>query len=265
MDKAKKTVNLTIPLSPFFPIGSVFPWDAPFHTEDITSYKVNAARLFYISMGSDTGTRLMGPGLFGPDAPKVDSLALDTLVNRSTILLSIPKAARQAIDAEDVERAFSRVGAWDPGDAVLLATGWGDQQRWKTLGENYALESPYLTLQAAECLLTYLEKYQSNLFLTDCAYLERLGDKFVRWEWMNVPPWQRPAWPSEEAQAYLRHFTRDMAEADWVVTRRILQKTWAIAGLANCGSLPSQRLRITCLPMFVQEAGEAPCTVIAEI
>ena len=260
-----KTVNLTIPLYPFFPVGSIFPWDAPFRTEDITSYERNAARLFYISMGSDSGTRLMGPGLISQDAPKIHTLALDTLVNRPTQVLSIPKSARQAIDADEVDRAFNQASNLSIGDAVLIATGWGDDQRWKALGEDYALQSPFFTPQAADCLLFHLEQIQTNLLLTDCAYLDQIGMRFVRQEWMNVPPWQRPGWPSDAAQAFLRHYTAEMAQADWTVTRRILGKTWAIAGLANCGALPPKRLTVTCLPMFVQDAGEAPCTVIAEV
>ncbi len=259
-----KVVNLTIPLYPFFPVGSTFPWDAPFRTEDITSYERNAARLTFISMGGDSGTRLMGAGLFSSDAPKLESLPLDTLVNKKTRVLSIPKGAREAIDADEVNRAFSQAADLAMGNAVLIATGWGDGQRWKILGERFALESPYFTRPAADCLLDYLARYRTNLLLTDCAYLDHLGAQFVRKDWIKAPAWQRPGWPSDQAQGYLRQYTADQALADWAVTRRILAHTWAIAGLANCGALPAKQVRITCLPMFVQGAGEAPCTVVAE-
>jgi kynurenine formamidase len=260
-----KTINLTAPLSPFFPIGSVFPWDAAFRTEEIASYERNAARLFYISMGSDSGTRLMGPGLVSPDAPKIQSLSLDRLVNRVTRVVQIPKAAGEAIEAKEVKSALSKLTDLANGEAILIATGWGDGQKWKTVGEKYALESPYFTPKATEVILSVLEKNQSDLLLTDCAYLDRLGSPNVRAEWASLSPWLRPPWPSDQAQAYLRHYTAEMVKADWPVTLRVLEKTWAVAGLVNCGQLPSRRIRLTCLPMFVQDAGEAPCTVIAEI
>ena len=57
MIEAKQMQNLTLPISAYFPVGSVFPWDSPYYTEDIATIERNRAHLFYISMGSGTGTR----------------------------------------------------------------------------------------------------------------------------------------------------------------------------------------------------------------
>jgi len=257
--------NLTIPLYPYFPVGSVFPWEAPFRTEDIATVERNSARLFYISMGSETGTRLLGPGLASATAPKVQDISLELLINRPTTVLLISKGEAEAITPDDIEAAFERASELQQGDAILIATGWGDDARWKSLGEKFALESPFFSLEACEVLLSHMKRNKSELLLTDCAHLDRIGSKHARQEWAELPAWLRPAWPSDQAQAYLRRYTAEMARADWAVTLKLTSQLWVVAGLANCGQLPAKRVRLTCLPMFIQGAGEAPCTVMAEL
>lgn len=257
--------NLTIPIYPYLPIGSLFPWESAYWTEDIATIERNEARLFFISMGGGTGTRLMGPGLAFDNAPKIHQVDLELLVNRYATVLSIPKGESDAITPQDVQTAFQGAGGLQQGDAIVLATGWGDDTRWKKLGERYGLNSPYLTPEAAETLISIMEQNDSDLLLTDCAYLDRIGNRYAREEWLSVPSWQRPVWPSDQAKAYLRHYTPEMVQEDWATTLAVVNKVWAVAGLANCGQIGTQPVRVTVLPMFVQDAGEAPCTVVAEI
>ena len=255
-------INLTAPFYPYFPGGSQFPWEAPFFTEDIATYERNAARLFYISMGSETGTRLMGPGLVSPDGLKIHDFPIQSLVNRPTCVLHVKKGAGEAITAADLQNALDQGGQPQPGDAWLVATGWGDGQRWKEINSRYALETPFFSIDAAAFLLHSMQASASDLLLTDCVYLDDLAHSSHA-EWLDAPGWRRPSWPSDQARVYLRDYTSQQVCQDFKITFLLLEKIWAIAGLANCGELPAGRVRLNGLPMMVQNAGEAPCTVVA--
>src|SRR3712207_829394 len=91
MIEANQMHNLTLPISAYFPVGSVFPWDSPYYTEDIATIERNRAHLFYISMGSGTGTRLRTPGFGSPEGAQVREIVLDSLVNRDAVVLKIAK------------------------------------------------------------------------------------------------------------------------------------------------------------------------------
>ncbi len=257
--------NLTLPIAPYFPIGAVFPWESAYWTEDIATIERNVAHLFFINMGSQTGTRLLGPGLSTREGRKVHELPLTALVNRMAHVLPIAKGAGEAIDARDIAAAFDVAGSICTGDAIVIATSWGDNGRWKGMGEAYALESPYFTPAAAATLLEKMAAASSDLLLTDCAHLDRAGGATARDEWASLAPWLRPTFPSEQARAYLRHYSAEKMQADWAATLTLTRDVWAVAGLANCGALGAGRVRLTILPMFVQDAGSAPCTVVADM
>lgn len=257
-------VNLTLPIAPYGPIGSTFPWESPYWTEDIATVERNGAHLSYISMGSGTGTRLRGPSFARADAPSTAQCDLDVLVNRDAVVLRIPKRAGEAISPADVDAAIAASGDWR-GSAVVIVTGWGDEERWRELGERYALESPHFTLEAAQQLRSVMRERTSDLLLTDCAHLDRIGAAHARAEWASAVPWQRPPWPSDQAKTYLRHYSPQNVQADWAASIALTRDAWAVVGLVNGGALRERRVRLTILPMFIQDVGEAPCTVVAEL
>lgn len=257
-------INLTIPLYPNFPGGSVFPWESPFQTEDIATYDRNGARLFYIALASETGTRLMGPSLVKSTGASVAEASLPDLLNRDTSVLRISKGPGEAITCSDLDAALKNVSPLQAGDALLIATGWGDEKRWKKIGSDYATRSPYFTQQAAHRLLEIMQDAESNLLLTDCVYLDQPANSLHHRPWLEAPAWMRPPFPSDQARSYLRCYTTEMVQMDWPITIQMLSHVWAVVGLANCGSFTADRLRVSCLPMFIDEAGEAPCTIVAE-
>lgn len=256
-------INLTVPLYPYFPGGSQYPWEAPFITEDIATYEQNAARLFYISLGSEVGTRLLAPGFICPQGMKIQDFPLQELINRNACVLHVTKGAGEAITAKDLQESLDKGEEPQHGDAWLVATNWGDQKRWKKIKVGYALETPFFTADAALFLLKSMETYESNLLLTDCVYLDDLVHSSLQ-KWINTPDWMRPPWPSEQARIYLRSYTSQSASQDFEVTRMLLTKLWIIVGLANCGNLSGYRVHLNGLPLPVQNAGEAPCTIVAE-
>lgn len=263
LETTTRVVNLTLPIAPYFPVGSTFPWESPYWTEDIATVERNVAHLSYISMGSGTGTRLRAPSFGRSGAPTTSQLALDVLVNRDAVVLAIPRGAGEAINADDVDAAIAASGAWRD-RAVIVATGWGDDERWERLGEAYALDSPYFTPAAAQRLSAAMRERGANLLVTDCAHLDRIGGMYAREEWTSVPPWQRPPYPSVQAKTYLRHYTRDKVRADFAASLALTHDAAVVVGLANCAALAGRAVRLTILPMFVQDVAETPCTVVAE-
>lgn len=259
----KPIYNLTLPISPYFAVGSVFPWDSPYQTEDIATIEHNRAHLFYISMGSGTGTRLRTSGFCSTDGAQIREIDLDSLVNRDAVVLRIMKDQREAITEKDVDTAVRTSGSWDD-SALIVVTGWGDEKRWERLGEDYSLDSPYFSPAAAERLSNEMEARGCDLLLTDCAHLDRPGGDFVRKEWLELPPWLRPPWPSDQAKVYLRHYTPEKVQADWSSSLTLTRNASVVVGLANCGLLKNFPVQLTILPMSVSEVAEAPCTVVAE-
>lgn len=258
-----RVVNLTLPISPYFPVGATFPWEAPYVTEDIATIERNGAHLSSISMGSGTGTRLRGPSFAREGARTTGNADLAVLVNRAAVVLQIPKAAGEPIEAAEIDAALAH-SVPQRGEAIVVATGWGEENRWETLGERYALDSPYFTPSAAARLRGVMEQHGSDLLLTDCAHLDRVGNVYAREEWARADPWLRPPYPSEQAKIYLRHYTREKVRADWAASIALTRDAWVVVGLANCATLRERSIRLTILPMFMQDVGEAPCTVVGE-
>jgi hypothetical protein len=109
-----------------------------------------------------------------------------------------------------------------------------------------------------------MEERGSDLLLTDCAHLDRPGGEFARKEWLELAPWLRPPWPSDQAKVYLRHYTPEKVKADWSASRALTRNASVVVGLANCGALSGPSARLTILPMSIEDVAEAPCTVVAE-
>lgn len=256
-------INLTIPLFPHISTGNVFPWESPFVTEDIATYEKNAARLFYISLGSTTGTRLLAPSLVIPDATTISKVPLEKLLNRNATILNIPKKANEVIFASDIEFAFNNAHP-QLSDAIIIVTGWGDNQRWKNIGENYIVQSPSISQEAALLLLAKMDMLETDLLLTDCSYLDSLSNNPILQSWLDYPAWMRIPWPSDISKAFLRMYSNNEFNETWKVTSKLLSKLWIVVGLANCRELKITRTRISCTPMFIESVGEAPCTVVAE-
>lgn len=256
--------NLTIPLYPGFPGGSKFPWESPFRTEDIATYERNGSRLFYISLGNETGTRLMGPRLVSLNGPTVAEVPLADILNRSTAVLRISKGPREAITAGDIDHAFEHAAHIQAGDAILITTQWGNEKNWKKLGQEYVTGSPYFTQDGARRLLNHMQDIGSNLMLTDCIYLDQPASSPHHQAWLTTPAWMRPSFPSEHSRLYLESYTKEMVQQDWPVTMLLLPEIWVIVSLGNCDAIKANRALISCLPLFIQEAGSAPCTVVLE-
>ncbi|MCW2898837.1 MAG: Kynurenine formamidase [Streptosporangiaceae bacterium] len=254
-------VNLTMPISPYLPVGGLHAWESAYRTEPIATLEHNGANLFYITMCTGTGTRLRTPGFGDATGAQIPDMPLTALVNVPAYVLRVPKGPGEAITAADVDDALGGLPDW-AGQALILVTGWGDAERWEQLGERYALETPHLSTEAAEIMASRMAEHGSTLLLTDCAHLDRAS--VAREEWADLPPWLRPSWPSDQAKAYVRHYTPEKVARDWQATLTLTRSASVVVGLAGAGALAAAEVQLTVLPLFIDDVAEAPCTVVAE-
>src|SRR5262252_728849 len=155
-----------------------------------------------IILGSETGTCLTLPSAYADfrKTVRLHEMSLEKLFLRATTILDIPKEEDEAISEAEVQQAIDKAG-FSKGNAVLLRTGWGDHGFQKEGGSRYMLASPYLSVEAARLLASFMAKQESDLLLMDTALIGR-PDKYLIREWGALFP--RPgSWPSTEAQMYL--------------------------------------------------------------
>ena len=262
-----RIINLTLPLYPFMPVGNVWAWDSPFQMHPITSHEDHGIAFYHMSFHSETGTRLMLKACYDAVASMVDELDYSGFVNRETVVIHIPKQEFAEINAEDIDSTLGRDPDFHNGDAVLIHTGWGDHERYKTLGDDYAIRSPHFSVEGAQRLVEVMEAHNSDLFLVDVAYIGNTGEKFMRPEWALRQPWDRPPFPSDQSRIYMRYYTEDRGKGgkcgDWAASVPLHAHLSPVAAVANCGLIQGKRIKVTVLPLFIERASGAPCTAIA--
>lgn len=258
-----RVINLTLPFYSFMPVGNVWPQDPSFRPRPIMSHAANGMRVDYLALHSESGTRIMTKATYDPRFPKIGEIDLGTLVDLPTVVVDIPKRASEEITKEDIDQAVAADKAFGEGDALLIRTGWGDDERFRALGDAYATTTPHFSDAGAERLAAVMHERRSSVFGIDVAYIGNLAPYHMKPEWVDLPPWLRPPFPSEQARTYLRHYTPDKGLRDWSASRPLHGMGSVLAALCNTGRIRSKRVKLTALPLFVEQAPGAPITVVA--
>ncbi|MEW1822869.1 cyclase family protein [Arthrobacter sp. NPDC080031] len=262
-----KTHNLTLPLYPFMPVGNVWAWDSPFQRTDVMTPATHGVSAHHLTFHSETGTRLMLGACYDANAPRLHEMDYGDFLNRPTIVIDIPKGPDEEIEPADIDATLASDPDYREGDAVLIRTGWGDGERYRTIGDAYAQHTPHFSVAGAERLIEVMAEKNSDVMLTDCAYIGNLGRDFMYPEWSSREPWDRPPFPSQQARIYMRHYTPERGAGggapDWASSVPLHGAMSPVAAVANCGSITAKRIRVTVLPVFLRGASGAPCSVIA--
>ena len=82
-------------------------------------------------------------------------------------------------------------------------------------------------------------------------------------EWVDLQPWLRPQFPSEEARIYMRYYTAQKGKKDWSASKFLHDAGTVLAALCNIGSIRAKHVCLTALPLYVANAPGAPVTVVA--
>jgi arylformamidase len=98
-----------------------------------------------ITIGNHLGTHIDAPLHLVEGGASIDDLSLDRFYG-SAVILDIPKDPNGGVSAADLEAARPAV---EPGDIVIIATGWGD----RISDPQYASHHPYLTEDGADWLV----------------------------------------------------------------------------------------------------------------
>lgn len=256
-------IDCTMPFYDFMPVGNVWAWDVPFQTRPITTHAQNSYELWMITMHSETGTRLMIKAMQDPNAPTVDRLPLEQFLNRDAVVLDTPCGRDGFVTAEQVEEAVKNAEI-HKGDVFILRTGWGDDERYLEIGDDYARHGPAVSKAGAETLCRIMHEYESNLAASDVAYWGR-GEKYQGPLWADRPAYARNPFPSVEARRFLAQYTPEKAIEDWespnVMTTNGIN---FIGAMVNLNKITKQRIKLSVIPMKLKGARGAPCSVIAE-
>jgi kynurenine formamidase len=257
-----KWIDLTLPLYDYMPVGNVWAWDVPFQSEPITRDSFTGYELTKITMFSEAGTRLMIRAMQDPDAPRVDQLPLDTLMMRDAVVFDVPCGKDYAINAADVDRAASKADL-RRGDAIIIRTGWGDNQRWVEIGDDYARTAPYVSNEAAERLVAIMKANGSELTGSDVPYWGG-GRKYQLPEWGSKPAWERHPFPSIQAKRYLAQYDKKKAYEDFG-SPHILNSAdvMYLGAMCNLGAITAKRVKLSVLPLKIQGARGATCRAVA--
>lgn len=210
-------VELSHILSPDLPGIDYFPQPC---FERIRSMPADPLNLTKIDMVCHFGTHVDAPNHFIPDGPAISEIPLDRLVGTG-VIWRLDLAPYQIIEPYDFEQARPRV---QPGDIVLLDTGWGD----RLLSPAYA-QHPSLSGAAAHWLVENRIKLLGVDFPTP-----------------DLPTQSRPS------------------GFDWPIHHILLSNGVLIAeNLTHMSALSGHRVEVLLLPLRIEGADGAPATVLA--
>jgi kynurenine formamidase len=209
-------------------------------------------------IGSDSGTCLTLPSVFEVfrKTARLDEVPVDKLVLRPTTVVSIVKLEGEEINKADVQKAFDAARP-AKGDAILIATGWGDNP----YRESYLLGSPHLSLEAAQDLAKRMNENQCDLLLVDTA-LVGWPDKHLIPEWCSLLP--TPASESAEARMYLHLYDSAKAKKDFAVEMEFARAgIITVRKLVHCGQIKKDKIKIIVSPLKVVRGVASTCRVVA--
>ena len=209
-------------------------------------------------IGSDSGTCLTLPSVFEAfrKTARLDQVPLDKLVLRPTTVVRIAKSEGEEINKSDLQKALEAAQP-GKGDAILIATGWGD----RPYGESYLHGSPHLSLEAAQYLAERMHEFQSDLLLIDTA-LVGWPDKHLIPEWFSLLP--TPAAESAEARMYLHLYDGEKAKKDFAAELALARVgIITVRKLVHCGQIKQRKIKIIVSPLKVVRGVASTCRVVA--
>lgn len=260
-----KIIDLSMTIYEGCPVGNVWPYDTPFSIEEIFSHEKHGFRSFKMNMGSEgTGTRFMVETTFdiGKDGITIEQVDLNKIVLRDAAVFDVPKEENGEITAADIDRALANAD-YRPNDAVIIRTGWGDNERYRKIGNNYVLKAPHWSRPASEKLTEVMKNNGSDLLIYDSERLADLVGTKAYGGWAQRKPLPKP-WPSKEAIEVMDNFVKDETLTECSSYLPFVQrKIMVVAAAVNCGSITAKRVKLIALPLKVEGACGIPCRIVA--
>jgi kynurenine formamidase len=213
-------------------------------------------------LGSDSGTCLTLPSMFAEfrKTARLDQLPAEKLFLRPTTVVALATGQGKEISRENLHKALDRAPP-AKGDALLIATGWGDQPYRQMDGGEYLLQSPHFSLEAAKYLGERMKANDSDLLLADTALIGR-PDKHLIPQWCSMIP--TPALETGEARMYLHLYDAEKAKADFAVEIEFARLgIMTVRKIVHCGKIGKPRVRIIVAPLQIVRGVASTCRVVA--
>ncbi|MBI2979574.1 MAG: cyclase family protein [Chloroflexi bacterium] len=234
-----KIIDLTMPLYEGMPSGHGHPafkshpiWPEPFKIQ-MTGSTSGGSQFHVYTSFCEAGTRLLLPGYrqeYRDDPSRLDTVDLSRLVLRNAVILDIPKKEEEFIDPEEVERAFKKAPV-QRGDAFLVRTGWGDNERYIKMGLDYKEKGPHYTEEGAAKVRELMVANGSDLFIYDCCDVNGTDKR-----------------TGKAHSAFGAYCRPGLA---------------AVGGAVNTGAISKPRVKLIVLPFKAKGAWFAPCSIVA--
>jgi kynurenine formamidase len=215
-----------------------------------------------IVVGSDSGTCFALPSLFVDfrKTMRLDQIPVEKLFLRPALIVKIDKREGQEISRSEVATAYE-AACPGKGDAVLIATGWGDKAYEEREGNSYILGSPHFSLEAARYVAQTMRANENDLLLVDTALLGRPQSHMIP-EWFSMLP--TPLAESAEARMYLHLYDAEKAKKDFAVEIEFARSgIMTVRRLIGCGQIKKQRIKIIVSPLNVVRGVASTCRVVA--
>ena len=255
-----RLLELTMPLNHEHMADEVFPTATPF----IVAPGGHPLKGF--SLGTEAGTCLTLPSQFAETrkTARLHEIELEKLTLRETAILDLPKNGGPddgEITAADVDAAW-RGADVRYGDALLIRTGWGDNDLYERPGAKYMVGSPYLSEASAQHMAARMRANGNDLVLTDMAVIAMPQAHLIP-EWFPIAPRPEP-WPSAKAAGYLRSYTPQKAAADYGAAIALANSgIMTVKRLVNCAAIQEKRVRIIVGPLKLIRGVGSTCRVVA--
>lgn len=262
-----RIIDLTLPLQEgmnYYCTGHL-PWEVIFKTES-TVPKELKWDLASFTMYSEPGTRFLcvSPKKVG-DVLKNE---LEKLVLKEAVLLPIPKDPKEGgnlITVEEIKAGIQKCPA-RKGDAIILFTGHGDDEKYYKMGRNWELWSPCLSPESVDPLADYLKKMECPLFGYDTSNLSWQSTDLcsLHTEWGMRK--DRPAPNGPEAKEVIKQYVESGRLAkEFKDFYKMTSGFDMLGGVVNCGAIKAERFKIIIAPLKVVNFGFVPATAFAVI
>jgi kynurenine formamidase len=190
----------------------------------------------------------------------LDQILVDKLFLRPAAIANLQNGEGEEITKADAQRVFDAARP-AKGEALLIATGWGDKPHQQAEGNSYVLGSPYFSREAAQYLAQAMRENENDLLLVDTALLGRPESHMIP-EWFSMLP--PPAAESAEARMYLHLYDVEKTKKDFAVDMEFARSgIMTVRKLIGCGQIKKQRLKIIVSPLNVVRGVASTCRVVA--
>ncbi|MBI2288468.1 MAG: cyclase family protein [Chloroflexi bacterium] len=204
-------------------------WPEPFKATETMSYNPDGMRFNVYTIFCEPGTRFILPSFRKDykDDVTLDTVDINKTILRDAVVIDVPKGDDEIVQADELEAAFKKAPV-KKGDALIIRTGWGDNQRYFKIGRLYQENSPHFNNASAEKLMELMQKNGSDLWTYDVESMNGLDKK-------------------------------SLTRGGFTIRAGMV----AIGGVVNCGAITKPRVKLIAAGLKAKGGHMSPCTVVA--